>query len=811
MPALGAATLFACGILLARCVSLPIGVWIAFALLFLLVAFLSFSLSEPDGQARIPSRRLVIVVLLVVALGAVRVAVEDDAQIEIPLEVLSEHVTVSGTVLDSYRESGTRTRFIVRADSLIASVCSLPLDGMRFLVTLTRQRKDSVVRALSYGQRVQLTGTAYRPPAERNPGEFNARAYYDAQGISYLMRVRGHSNLRHLEGVGENSLHDVLMRRVVLPLRSYVLRLFDETIGGEEGELLKGILIGERSGIPLSTRTAFVNSGIAHILAVSGSNVAVVYAFFMMLLGLCRVPRRSAILANVLILILYMLLTGSQPPIVRATVMAVVLLLAKLSGGKTNSLNALGSAALVILVYEPRQLFDVGFQFSFAAVLSIIYSYPQVNTLLARLSGAALWRKAVVLALQISVVTLAATLGTVPLTALYFGKVSVVGMFTNIVVLPLVGVSVSLGFASTLFGSVADTVAHAFGEINAVILRAILEIAAYSGSLPWAYVETFRFRPLHAFPFYLALLWMFHLSMKKYSRVFFLLLLCSLAVLPVAPIHPLDSLPKDRLRVSFIDVGQGDAALVEFPGGSTMLIDAGMWSEDYDAGEHIVVPFLKRRNIDTIDWFVASHPHSDHIGGSRAMFEAFSVRCVIESGQPAFDPAYSRYVKAVQDEGAAVRKARARDSVLTVGGARIYFLYPTTEALTADSSDRYKNINNTSVVLKVLYGAVSFLFVGDLEREGEAALCRMFGEFLRSDVLKVGHHGSNTSTTQEFLDLARPRYAVVSVGRNNTFNHPATEVLDRMKAMGVDVLRTDEEGAVIFESDGTTLHRLEWR
>jgi competence protein ComEC len=402
-------------------------------------------------------------------------------------------------------------------------------------------------------------------------------------------------------------------------------------------------------------------------------------------------------------------------------------------------------------------------------------------------------------------------LGTLPLTAISFGKVSVVGVFTNIIVLPLVGASVSLGLVTALFGAWAMPLAAAVAAAIKILLSLILETAHSTGNLPWASVETLRFKPLHALPFYLAMLWVFHLPVKKLSRVLLVLLLCSFVMLAFVPEEPLGTPPKNAVRVSFIDVGQGDAALVQFPGGRTMLIDAGMWSEDYDAGAYIVVPFLKRRGIETIDWFVASHPHADHIGGSPAVFDAFDVREVIESGQTASDPVYERYVKAVLDEHAAVRRVKACDRALAVDGARVYFLYPTSETVRTDSSAFPMNLNNSSVVLKLTYGETSFLFVGDLEREGEAELSGMFGFFLRADVLKVGHHGSNTSTTQEFLDRVRPRYAVISVGRNNRFNHPSDEVLERLNAMGADVLRTDEEGAVIFETDGANVRRIEWR
>lgn len=808
VPALIAAAMFAFGIFVGRLAERTEVIILTAGGLLLLAALYGFLFTT--RSARPAFVRSFLVLTLPFVLGALKLSLDTSSVPIVSDEFIRRPATVVGTVLDPSPPRDNRQQFLFQADSLITANGHVVPMRSTLLVTLTRQRGDSLSAALLYGRRAMLKGQVYRPARERNPGEFDARAYYEAQGIGYMMRIRGHANVVVLDSTFHGGIDDWMMKAIVLPLRFFTLSLIDRTIGGEEGELLKGILIGERGGIPFSTRTAFVHSGIAHILAVSGSNVVVVYACFTTLFGLLRIPRTGAMLLNALMLVLYMLLTGSQPPIVRATVMALVILFSRLLGGRPNSLNAVGVAALIVLAYDARQLFDVGFQLSFAAVVSIIYFYPALNTHILKLTGPALWRRTLVAALQVCAVTLVASVGTLPLTAIYFGKVSVVGIFTNIVILPLVGVSVTLGFVSALLGWITP-LAEAVGAVNVLVLRAILETAKYSGGLSWAFVETFRFKPVHAVPFYLVLLWLFHLSVRRVSRVLLIVLLCCLNIFLILPEGRLDALPAERLRVSFIDVGQGDAALVEFPGGRTMLIDAGAWSEEYDAGEQIVTPFLKRRGITRLDWFVASHPHADHIGGAPHVFRSFEVNEVVESGQPAADPAYARYVRAIEQEHASLRIARSFDSVLTVAGVRVYVCYPTAEVVGPDSSNPYRNINNTSVVLKLVYGESAFLFMGDLEREGEAQLCRMFGDFLRADVLKVGHHGSSTSSTEEMLEFVRPHYAVISVGRNNTFNHPSEDVIDRLRAFGADVLRTDEEGAVIFETDGRTLERVAWR
>lgn len=745
---------------------------------------------------------------LLILVGAAKYRFDATATTPLHESHLKKHITVVGKILESSATLENRTRFLLQLemvrDSALAAKPSV-------LVTVVRQRKDSVEVPLRYGNRIRLTGQLYRPSAERNPGEFNSRAYYEAQGIALMMRVRGYRNVAILDSTFSGGFFDWTMRAVVLPVRAYILALIDSTVRGEEGELLKGVFIGERGGIPYSTRLAFTNSGIAHILAVSGSNVVVVFAFLTTLFALLRIPRNANIVLTAFGLLFYMLLTGSQPPIVRATIMALVMMGGKLLGEKSNALNSLGVAALIIFFYDARQLFDVGFQLSFLAVFSLAYFYPIARKWLPRFEQPKIHEKLFVGALELVLVTFVATVGTLPLIAIYFGRVSIVGLLSNVIVVPLVGANVVLGFVSSLFGWFSFFIADVFAALNWVLLRLCLWIAKFSGSLSWAYIDTLQFRYIHTIPFYLGLLILFHLHLRNFARKAFIGFVASLNLLFLPATTSFDKSIEQKLRVSFIDVGQGDGALIEFPNGQTMLIDAGMKADEYDAGERIITPFLKRRGISTIDYFVASHPHGDHIGGAPFVFREFAVREVMESGQPAKDSVYLEYASAIRNEKCKLKTIRAGDSALTIGGAKLYFLYPTDTFIDEDTSHAHENLNNTSVVVKLCFGETSILFTGDAEREAEEEMVRLHGSFLESTILKLGHHGSRTSSTEEFVNLVKPQYAIVSCGLNNKFNHPSDEVVERLRALNVETLRTDEEGAIIFETDGNNFERIEWR
>ena len=806
IPALWVAALFATGIFIGKSLELPTLPSIAIVLVLFITAAILYVMANPRRSVFLS----LTLIVLILSVGANKIHFDTLSNPSLNDSLLTRQVTVVGRIVEAPSTVENKTRFLLQMESIEAPSIMLA-EQVNVLVTVTRQKKDTIAIPFIYGSKVRLTAQLDRPSEERNPGEFNSRAYYEAQGIGLVMRVRGYRNVSVVDLTPAGGVFNSVMSHVVLPVRFYILSLIDKTIGGEEGELLKGIFIGERGGIPFATRTAFTNSGIAHILAVSGSNVVVVFAFFTALIGLMRVPRNVNIILTSFVLLFYMILTGSQPPIVRATVMTLIILFGKILGEKSNALNSLGVAALLILAYDARQLFDVGFQLSFLAVLSIVYLYPIVNAQISKIQVDNSANKAAVFLLRVAAVSLVATLGTLPLTAFYFGKVSVVGLLTNGIILPIVGASVMLGFVSSLFGWMSFFVADAFAAVNGLLLTLSLAVAKLSGGLSWAYVETLQFKPVHAIPYFAALGVLFHLHIGSVARKMIIAFLVSLNILLFVPTSSSEKSHEGLLRASFIDVGQGDAALVEFPDGKTMLIDAGPKSGDYDSGERIIVPFLKRRGIERLDYLIASHPHADHIGGFASVFKGLDVNTVLESGQPARDPIYLEYTKALHLENCRVDTARSGQPAIQIGGANLYVLYPTPSNIDADTSQSNPNINNTSVVVKLCYGATSILFMGDAEREAEEEIVESYGDFLQSTLLKTGHHGSITSSSQEFLHAVNPKIAIISVGLHNKFNHPSEEVVERLRAMNAEPLRTDEEGAIIFESDGKKMNRILWR
>jgi len=742
------------------------------------------------------TERQVAAVMLCIMLGAGKYVMDRERVPALPRTSAGKEVSLIGTVDDEPRAQGSRVELLV--ESLAAGDSILVAWHTHLLVDVLPSRTGEPMAPFAYGMTIALRGTLGLPPAERNPGEFSQRRYDEANGITHVMAVRGMEGVRVLDTAGGLWL----MRRVILPSRRWILALIDRTTGGEEGEFLKGLLIGERGGLSRDTKEAFVNAGVAHVLAVSGSNVAVVASVLFMGLELLRVPRRARAAFTLAGLFWYMLVTGSQPPVVRATIMAAVLLGGRLFERRTSPWNALGVAALLIAALDARQAFDIGFQLSFGAVLSIMVLYPRANEWIGRIRGSGAPSSGIKALLRMGAVSVAATLGTLPLTALSFGRVSVIGVLANIVVIPATGLSVMIGGAAIGGGVIHPWPAETLGALNRLILHWTLVLTRLAGFSCVAYIDTIRFTALDALPYYVVLLAAAHNSPRLLPRLL-VAFACACVFLLFVPRGEPSAADTGRMRITFIDVGQGDAALAELPDGMNILVDAGPRTPTFDAGERTVVPFLRRRGIGAVDLLIVSHVHTDHAGGVPALFAHLDVRRVITASPSSFQ----RALGGLLPPGVPARcdSAHPGEVLLSTASARVYLLYPFSGVSSGGGGD------NESLVVKLQYGAVSFLLTGDAGQEEEDALLGAHGAFLRSKVLKAPHHGSQTSSSGRFLEAVCPEHAVISVGKYNRFGHPSPAVVERYRTAGASVSRTDEEGAVMFETDGSTVHKVEWR
>ncbi len=694
----------------------------------------------------------------------------------------SEEILLAGTVADFPERRKERYRFAFRVENIKISSNWVATQG-RVLVS-----GDSL-SGIHASDKLLLRGYLRLPDASRNPGAFDYRAYLQAQDITATFYCGKQAPLWREAPQGWFK-----WRQTISSTKSWIETRLASFSQDQRLALLKGLLIGERDEISKEVSEAFARTGLVHILAVSGSNVGFIALILVTALNLLRLSRRwhpPLLLAGIFF---YMLLTGAQPPVVRATIMATVIILGELFERDADIYNSLGVAALIILLWQPLQFFQLGFQLSFAAMLGIAYLYEPLVTLFNKWLRLE-WRPVQLIAMLLAV-SFAAQFATLPFSVQAFGRLPLAAIVGNLIVVP---VSFIIILASTLVCllTLIEPAAQFFGYIADLMTGGLIEFTRRLSHVPFAYVDSVYVSPMLLLFYVIAVITLVEWRRAPVARRF--LLIAGVSVLNIF-VWQKAWAAGPNLRVTFFDVGQGDAALLEFPAGR-LLVDAGTLLENYDAGERVLVPFLRTHGIRKLDAVVITHPHADHLGGLPALLEEIEIKKVFVCGAETNSALEQRCERLADSLGVPLLALRAGERLPDFTPAQVWALHPLRQ------ETGFENINDASVVLKVIYGQHAFLFPGDAEFESENHLLQ-YAPVLESDVLKVGHHGSSTSSLPAFLQAVSPQWAVVSVGRWNNFGHPNPQVLARYDSFGIGLLRTDQNGAVVFETDGKVLKRI---
>ncbi|MBA7483426.1 ComE operon protein 3 [subsurface metagenome] len=630
--------------------------------------------------------------------------------------------------------------------------------------------------SFNYGDRARIRGELISPPGTRNPGGFSYQNYLATQKISALVNLVVNEQIK---SIGEARVNPFF--RIVFYLRKHLIETIDHTLPSLQGSVLKGILLGRREELPPLLYQAFITTGVAHVLAVSGLHVGLVAAFFYYgLFPLLRFPNKGSALLTLLIIILYCFMTGCRPPVVRATIMFGLFLLASCLGRKREIYTTLAFAALVILLINPLTLFNVGFQLSFAAVLSILYLYPRIYPRLKFLSP---------YPAGLMSVSLAAWVGVAPLVAYHFNYFTPVAILANLFVVPLVSIIVALGFLATLC-SFFLPLAQLFSSSNWLFLTILIKVIDFFTDFPGAGIRVITPSLSSIGFYYLGIVGL--VNFKRFLLVRKAVSMGALCLITIFIWGNIFASQDKLLKVTFLDVGQGDSFFIQFPDKRNMLVDGG------DGRFDTLPSYLWDERIRKIDYLVLTHPHADHVTGLVDVLSSFKVGEVWDSGQEFTSPEYEEFLRIITNKRIPYKILRAGEKLSIAPGIGIDILHPQEKFLKGGGSEP----NNNSIVMKLSYGKVKFLLTGDIEREAEGLIVKKYGSRLKSTILKVPHQGSKTSSTLKFLEKVSPECAIISVGGHNPFGHPNPEILKRYQNLEIKVYRTDKNGAITITTDG---------
>ncbi len=749
--------------------------------------------------------------------------VDHDSMVEYPSDALIE---VTGRIVAPVQQAPDRLVMIIRSDG--------PIDtsGASRHVRLTWRTPE---RVFFQGDRISFRAMLRRPSGSLNPGGFDYAVYLERQGIDAIATVTGPEAVQFLESGRAHAWWAIWNQfdRWRGSIRLAALQTLPQPALG----LYVGIIIGDRGYLDPDLRDQFMVTGTVHLLSISGSHLGLVALLIFAvvrwvmlllpanwLLAVSRriTPTRMAAVCTFLPVAGYACLAGAELATMRSLLMVAVGLSAIWLGQERRLFHVLAVAAMGILLHDPQALFDISFQLSFLSVIAIAgwLSWPTRAEVEELPNEPSFLRTCVRWGKDSVVMSGVVTAVTLPLVAYYFNQLPWLGLFTNVVAVPVMGILlVPIGLGAGIWQIVVGGTMLPMASLNQWFLEYFVAAVRLVSKLPGGEWHVAAPSALTMLLFYgcLVLLW------QQVGRASFRLVVGAgmLLVLLWWAWSPRMFPDGDHFRVTFLDVGQGDSAVVELPDGQVVLIDGGATYERFDMGRGVVAPFLWNRGIRTIDQVIGTHPQLDHVGGLAWVVRHFIVKNYWGPGETREELFYRRVQQSLADRGLQEQVAREGQEIVSSGSCRMVVLNPPVgEQLDVPRHDSLVGghvLNNRSVVTRLTCGSHTMLFAADVERDG---LSRMTGSTSQDpiEVLKVPHHGAVSSLNRDWLASVHPQYAVFSAGRHNPYRHPAAAVLDAYESEGSTVLRTDHDGGVWFTgsvSDATLhVHRareLQWQ
>lgn len=668
------------------------------------------------------------------------------------------------------------------------AIVSLPiLDGDRLSFELRTSSNEKVLvnyylaskkekhsfETLSVGSICELTGVLKPPPTPGIPKQFNYRTYLKHKNIFWIQALNksphcipsANSLSIKIHQIRQNVLHDI------------------ETFYPNE---LKGIaaslLIGDKSQLTSEVAEAYQDLGLSHVLAVSGLHVGVIGGILFWLLIRSGVTRQRAFEILFFFYPFYIVLAGGAPSVIRASVMAMAVLVSLRFRYKPNPLDAISVACILILFYKPNYVYHVGFQLSFIISFALIISS---STLLKMYNS---------LFSQVFAVSLLAQIVSLPLVIYHFYEISLFSLPLNIIYVPVVSIIVLPSILLLAFLRLIPI--PYFFQIASTILSFIVKI--FHDLFVW--VNEFNMSLIYGSPSYLIIVSMLLVSFfvlllwesKQFLKGLSLWLVTSLIVYLLPYANPYG-------EVTFLDVGQGDCIIIKLPfQKQVMVIDTGgipMFGEEeewqkkrgvFDTGEDLIVPYLKSKGIRSIDYLLLTHGDYDHVGGAKGILKEMNVKTILMDRSKEQTKVEKEFSDIARSKGTKVY--RAKEGVSWKSGDAIFSIL---QVMQTDEE------NDGSIVMLLELGGYRWLLTGDIEEEGEAHLLKTSAE-IKAEILKVGHHGSNTSSSQQLIEAVDPEIAIISSGENNRYGHPDPIVVERLEKSGTKVLRTDINGSISY-------------
>lgn len=625
------------------------------------------------------------------------------------------------------------------------------------------------IPSIKYGDSLYIEGEFKQPEEARNYKGYNYKQYLKTKKIIGTVELEKAKILKSSNG---SFIHNI---------QKYIKDTINGTLTDEEGNLLLAILLGDKDKLSEDIQESFKTSNLSHMLAVSGAHVSYIILGLTYVLQNSIIGKKNGKIVCIIFLLVFMAITNFTPSVTRACIMAVLTLFSGIIYRKSDVYTNISVAALITLIFNPYNLLDLGFQLSYGGTIGIIIFIKRIQE---KKSNS----KVINYIKQMALVSIYANIIIIPIMMYHFNTVSFTFIISNIMASPILGIIVITGFLFIIASITVKPLTRLIAIFIKPILSILIKISQICSKLPFSNILVVTPYMFNVISYYAIILYCIKSKKNNKCKIIICLLIVLILINFIIYIFP------QKLRIFFIDVGQGDSTLIITPDKKTVLIDGG-GSDSFDVGEKVLLPYLLDRRILKIDYVLISHFDTDHCGGILTIMEKVKVKNIIISEQAEHSENYERFKKLMIHKKIRLIEVKKGDKIKIGRYSEFKILFPTSRLLSENP------LNNNSIVAQFNYNNFKMLFTGDIEKLAEQQILKAEKAEIRADILKVAHHGSKTSSIPEFIKAVKPKIALIGVGKNNTFGHPNKQTIKNLENIKCRIYRTDIQGEIIIKID----------
>ena len=626
---------------------------------------------------------------------------------------------------------------------------------------------DMTKYTLEYGDIIELSGEYEDITSYKNRGTYNYKQALKSKNIYGKLQAKNINKIRNKK----------TFYKYFVELNRCIKEKFEKNFSDKTSSILKALVIGNKDNLDGNVREKIQDNGLSHVLAISGMHIGCIILILQKLLDKLTYDNKLKKIVIVIVLIIFGLIIGFITSAMRAIIMAVLAIASKLFYKKDNFLVNISIASLIILIYNPYYLFDAGTILSFSATIGIVYVFPKINKLKIK-------NKIVKYLIEFFLLSISVNIFIIPITIYFFKRISISYFITGIIITPLIFIIETFGLFMVFL---PEFILKFLSPIIEMFVQIFINLSQIDFGFHYFKVPTI----LEIILYYLILVYILNSKMRKIFKKIIKSVIITCLIISI--IITMEFYFRDDLIVYFIDVGQGDSTVIRTKENVNILVDGG-GLDDYNIGKNVVIPYLLTKKIDTIDYMLVSHFDTDHVKGCIEVLKYLKVKNVIISAQSKESSNLYELLDIVGHQNINLIICKKGDEIQTSKTTKFQILWPQEKQINED-------LNNNSIVAKFIYKNTSILFTGDIESKAEKEIAKD-KEILESDILKVAHHGSKTSTNQEILQYIKPHISIIGVGLNNTFGHPSPNTLNNLQSIGSKIYRTDLNGEIIIKVNG---------